>query len=726
MQVLQLLPSVALAGSLTPKAFVVEWVTTLAEALDRLALEASDITSPLAAVIVDLMLPDSCGIDTFDRLFAVAPHTPMLILSSISNEALARLAIQRGAQDYLLKSRLNDYTLPKALTSMIERVLNAETLFQAKETAELTLDSMGDSVIRTDLSSKVQYLNVAAERLTGWSQRQAEQQSLSVVLPLVDGLTRKPLPDPMLAAIAANKAIGLTPNALLIRRDGREYAIEDSAAPIHNRRGHTIGAVMVFHDVSAAREQSLKIIHQAQHDGLTDLPNRILLQERLSEAVAAAQAAGHKLAVLFLDVDRFKHVNDSMGHGTADLLLQSVAERLLTCVRSQDTVCRQGGDEFVVLLPAVVGEKDTTVFAERILHALSTLHHIGQRDVYVTVSIGLVLYPDHGGDAETLLKNADAAMYLAKDSGRNTYQFFKPEMDAHAAERQSIEDDLHHVLERREVVLHYQPIVHLETHAIVGAEALIRWRHPQRGLVPPAQFIPIAEHSGLIKSIGRWALREACLQARLWQDADLPTIRMAVNISAADLCARDFVGCVRATLEETGLAAHYLELEITETFLMQDAASTALVLQALKQMGVHLALDDFGTGYSSLSYLRRFPIDTLKIDQSFVRDLITDASDAGIVNAVISMGKTLCQRVIAEGVETAAQLDFLKQHQCPEAQGHYFSEAVSAADFKALLRLGKIAGKPMTAADPRPAPNPSVVGLPLAGLGQPSMGQRPS
>ena len=679
----------ALADNAT-RTFAIEWVKTLAEGAGRLAMEVSELNSPISAVVVNLMLPDSRGIETFDRLFATAPQLPFLVLSAIADEPLARLAIQRGAQDYLLQSRLNDYTVPKALTSMCERGANAEALFQAKETAELTLNAMDDAVIRIDLAGNISYLNAAAERLTGWLRAQAEQQAATVVLPLVDGLSRQPLANPMLAAIAANRAVGLTRNALLIRRDGTECAIEDSAAPIHCRRGSTIGAVMVFRDVSVARAQSLKIIHQAQHDSLTNLPNRILMRERLSQAVAAAEKFGHKLAVLFLDVDRFKHINDSLGHSCADQLLQSVASRLLACVRTDDTVCRQGGDEFVLLLPTVMGEEETTIFAERILYAIGTPHQISQHEVHITVSIGLVLYPDHGGDAETLLMNADAAMYLAKDRGRNNFQYFKPEMDTHAAARQSIEADLHHVLERRELALHYQPIVCLLTQTIVGAEALIRWRHPKRGMVPPSQFIPIAERSGLIKTIGRWALREACLQARLWQDADLPTIRMAVNISAADLCARDFVGCVRATLEETGIAAHHLELEITETFLMQDPGSTAAVLQELKHMGVHLALDDFGTGYSSLSFLRRFPIDTIKIDQSFVRDVGTDASDAGIVNAVISMGKALGRRVVAEGVETAAQARFLRQHHCREAQGYYFSPAVKAADFKLLLQSNKI------------------------------------
>ena len=401
--------------------------------------------------------------------------------------------------------------------------------------------------------------------------------------------------------------------------------------------------------------------------------------------MALAHRHRRKLAVLFLDVDRFKHINDSLGHAIGDRLLQSVAQRLLACVRSSDTVSRQGGDEFVILLSEVTHAQDAAVSAEKILLALSTPHRIDQHDLHLTASIGIVTYPDDGTDAETLMKNADSAMYHAKDSGRNNYQFFKPDMNVRAVERQSLEDGLRHAMERQEFVLHYQPKMNLETGAIIGVEALIRWHHPQRGLVPPAQFIPIAEECGFIVPIGQWVLREACRQARAWQDAGLPPMRIAINISAVELRAKDFVAGVRAILTETGLEPRYLELELTETFLMQDSKSTAAVLQALKDMGVQLALDDFGTGYSSLSYLKRFPIDTLKIDQSFVRDLTTDADDASIVSAVISMGKSLHMRVVAEGVETREQLAFLQEQSCPEGQGYYFSRPVVAEEFTQLL-----------------------------------------
>jgi diguanylate cyclase (GGDEF)-like protein/PAS domain S-box-containing protein len=673
--------------------FRVDWIRRCSEGLERLARQGKHETPPtdrIAAVLVDLFLPDSQGIETFDSLFRVAPQIPILVLSATQDEDVAKLAVQHGAQDYLLQVRLDGYLLPKALGSMIERAANAEALFEEKERAQVTLDSIGDAVISTDVWGRVTYLNVVAENMTGWSRQEATGRPLEEVFRIVDATSRESAPDPMALAIRNDKTVGLTLNCLLIRRDGVEAAIEDSAAPIHDRRGLVTGAVMVFHDVSIARALSLRMSYLAQHDSLTDLPNRLMLNDRLAQAIALGRRHRHKLALLYLDVDRFKHINDSLGHAVGDRLLQSVAQRVLSCVRSSDAVSRQGGDEFVILLSEVTHAQDAAVSAEKILLALRAPHRIDEHDLHITGSIGIVTYPDDGTDSETLLKNADFAMYHAKDSGRDTYQFFKLDMNARAMERQSLERDLRHAIERQELALHYQPKINLETGAIIGVEALLRWRHPQRGLVPPAQFIPIAEECGLIVPIGRWVLREACRQTRAWQQAGLAPTRIAINISAVELRARDFVAGVRATLRESGLESHYLELELTETFLLQDPNSTATVLEALKDMGVQLALDDFGTGYSSLSYLRRFPIDTLKIDRSFVGDLTTDADDASIVRAMISMGTSLHMQVVAEGVQTAEQLAFLREQGCTEGQGYYFSQPVPAGEVARLLGYSSI------------------------------------
>jgi diguanylate cyclase (GGDEF)-like protein/PAS domain S-box-containing protein len=657
------------------------------DALDRLANRKQQ-GKHVAAVLVDLFLPDSAGIETFDRLFQAAPQIPILILTAAQDEDVAKLAVQRGAHEYLLKDRLDAYLLPKAVGSMIERAANTEALFEEKERAQVTLNSIGDAVMSTDVAGNVTYLNIVAERLTGWSQQEAAGHPLEEVFQIVDSTTREEARNPMAFAVRENKTVGLTPNCVLIRRDGVESPIEDSAAPIHDRYGQVTGAVMVFHDVSVARATTLTMAYLAQHDSLTDLPNRVLFNDRLSEAIALAHRHRRQLAVLFLDVDRFKRINDSLGHMIGDRLLQSIARRLVGCVRTSDTVSRQGGDEFVVLLPEVTHARDATVCADKILQVLRSPHRIDEHDLHVTASIGIVTYPDDGTDADTLMKHADFAMYHAKENGRDNRQFFKPDVNMRALERQSLENGLRHALEREEFKLHYQPKLNLRTGAIVGVEALIRWLHPELGLVPPADFIPIAEESGLIVPIGRWVLAEACHQAQAWQDIGLAPIRVGINISAVELRANDFVEFMRLILAETGLESQFLELELTETFLMQDSASTSTVLHALKAIGLHLALDDFGTGYSSLNHLKRFPIDTLKIDRSFVHGIPVNSEDASIVGAMISMGSHLHMRVVAEGVETREQLAFLQDHECPFGQGYYFSHPVAARECTQLLRRG--------------------------------------
>jgi diguanylate cyclase (GGDEF)-like protein/PAS domain S-box-containing protein len=678
----------ALAGSQDPH-FVVEWVRTCAQGLERLKAvggERVHETRGFAAAFVDLQLPDSEGIVTFERLYAATPQIPILVLTTPADVATAKLAVQRGAQDYFFKDGLNAFLLPKALAGVVDRAVNTEALFEEKERAQVTLNSIGDAVISTDLEGLVTFLNIVAERLTGWPREEAVGRPLTEVFRIIDATTRASVMNPMALAIRENKTVGLTPNCVLVKRGGGEAAIEDSAAPIHDRRGVATGAVIVFHDVSAARALSQKMAYLAQHDSLTDLPNRVLLNDRLAQAMALAHRHKEKLAVMYLDIDRFKHINDSLGHAIGDRLLQSVSQRLKDCVRSSDTVSRQGGDEFVVLFSEVVDSADAATCAEKILQSVSEPHLIDDHDVHVTASIGIVLFPDDAGDGETLLKNADFAMYQAKDFGRNNYQFYKHDLNSSATERQSLETGLRHAIHRHEFELHYQPKMNLLTGDIAGVEALVRWRHPVRGIVPPAQFISIAEESGLIVPIGHWVLREACRQAMVWRDQGLPAINIAVNISAVELRAKDFVAGVAAILAESGFDPARLELELTETFLMQDSKSTATVLRALKDIGVNLALDDFGTGYSSLSYMKRFPIDTLKVDQSFVRDLGSDLDDANIVTAVINMGKSLHMRVVAEGVETREQLEFLEEHECPEAQGYYFSYPLVAGEFAEFLR----------------------------------------
>jgi diguanylate cyclase (GGDEF)-like protein/PAS domain S-box-containing protein len=672
----------AALGAAGAGAFEVEWVRALSEGLERLSQKGID------AVLLDLSLADSQGLETFDKLFTAAPDVPILILGGDVQEALAKEAVSRGAQDYLLPGHLDSYSLPRALRNAIERKFVEDALYVEKERALVTLNSIGDAVLCTNIFGNITYLNLVAERMTGWLRAEAIGRPLAEVFRIIDGGTHQTARDPMEMAVEQNKTVGLTVNCVLIDRDGFESAIEDSAAPIHDRSGRVIGAVIVFHDVSAARAMSMQMTHSAHYDVVTNLPNRLLLNDRITQSISLAHRQSRPFAVLFLDLDHFKKINDSLGHAAGDELLQSISKRLSGCVRASDTVSRQGGDEFAVLLPEITHAEDAAKCASKIITAFHAPHIIGGRSVHIGASIGISLYPKDGVDAETLIKNADMAMYHAKERGRGNFQFFEAEMNLKAVERQSMESELCRALKENEFLLHYQPKVNLETGEITGVEALIRWEHPDRGLVLPSQFVPIAEDCGLIIPIGRWVMREACTQARAWQDAGLRHLRMAVNVSAVEFRERGFVENVRTILSDTGLEARYLVLELTERVLMANAKSTAAVLDELKAMGVHLAVDDFGTGYSSLSYLRQFPIDVLKIDQSFVQQITSNTDDSTIITAIINMGRSLKHIVIAEGIETDEQRAYLQSHHCDEGQGFLFGRPVAAPQFGRLLQMG--------------------------------------
>jgi diguanylate cyclase (GGDEF)-like protein/PAS domain S-box-containing protein len=667
------------SGSHTAELTMVE---SMSAAEEFLAMSTVDI------ILLDLGLPDAQVLGAVRRAHKVAPRTPLVVLTGLDDESLASQALQEGAQDYLIKGQIETRGLMRALRYAVERKSMEEALFVEKERAQVTLNSIGDAVVCTDITGNITFLNIVAERMTGWTRQEAAGRPMADVFRIFDATSRESTPNPMERAVDQDKTVHLPPNCILIRRDGFEIPIEDSVAPIHDRQGHATGAVVVFRDVSAARAMALEMTHSAQHDFLTGLPNRMLISDRVSQAITMASRHMKKVGVLFLDLDGFKHINDSLGHPFGDKLLQSIAKRLVDCVRASDTVSRQGGDEFVVLLSEMEQSEDAAITARRMLQTVAEAHPIDQHDLHITTSIGVSVYPDDGMDAETLIKNADTAMYQAKENGRQSYQFFEPAMNVRAVERQSIEENLRRAIQGHEFSLHYQPKISLRTGEITGAEALLRWTHPARGLISPAQFIPVAEDSGLILPIGNWVLREACKQARTWMDAGLPLTSVAVNISAMEFRDENFLEGVFAILTETRLDAKFLELELTESVLMKRAETTESILRELRASGIHLAVDDFGTGYSSLSYLRKFPIDTLKIDQSFVHQISSTPDDTAIVTAIISMGRSLKLRVVAEGVETAEELAFLQAHHCDEAQGYYFSRPVPAEQFAKLLKFG--------------------------------------
>lgn len=410
----------------------VEWVGRCCDGIERLGNRREE---EIAAIVVDLFLPDSQGIESFDKLFRASPHVPILVVGRLRDEDVARQAVQRGAQDYLLDELLDGYSLPKALRSMLARSAHAGALLLEKERAQATLNSIGDAVISTDLAGNVSFLNPIAETMTGWSWQEAVGRPLQEVLRIIDAESREPALNPLAMAILHDKTVALSANCVLVRRDGHESAIEDTAAPIRDRNGQVTGAVIVFHDVSVARAMSIRMSHLAQHDYLTGLPNRMLLNDRLTRAIASAHRHRNSLAVLFLDVDHFKHINDSLGHAIGDQVLRAIARRLVACVRRSDTVSRQGGDEFVVLLSEVTRAEDATLSAQKIVAALSAPHRIDHQDLHVTVSVGIGVYPDDGTDAETLLKSADMALFQAKTEGRSNHQFLAPDMNVRVVER---------------------------------------------------------------------------------------------------------------------------------------------------------------------------------------------------------------------------------------------------------------------------------------------------
>ncbi len=662
--------------------FAVEWVRRLSDGLERLG------KGGIGAIFTDLFLPDSRGVETLDKLLLAAPQIPIAVICSLDDGDIASQSVKRRAIYYTLNRNCDSDHISHALDNLIHLKSVEESLSIKKNRAQLTFDSMGGATPAMEMPEDAAYPNLVAESVTGWARADGVGRPLAEMFRIINDSPREIRWNPAEPAIPKDKTAGLTAGSARVPWDRYESAIEDSAVSIRDRRGWVAGVVLVFHCMNAAMARKLRVSRRLQENFLTDLPNRALVNDRITQAISLARRHSSKCAVLLVDLDHFKNTNNSLGHVMGDKLLQSVGERLLFCVRDSDTVSRQGGDEFVVLLPEVTQAKDAALCAKKILTMLKAPHLIGHHALGVGASIGISIYPDDGADPETLIKNADTAMYQAKEHGRNHYEFFEQEMNIRAVERQSIEERLRGALKRQEFVLHYQPKVNLETGAITGAEALIRWLHPERGLIQSLQFVPIAEDCGLIVPIGRWVMREACRQARAWQEAGLPPLPVAVNISAVEFQDRHFLESVHSILEETRLEPRYLELELTESVVMQHAEATDAVLQALKAMGVRLALDDFGTGYSSLSYLKRFPIDALKIDRSFVREITSNPDDATIVSAVIHMGRSLKHRVIAEGVETQEQLAFLRNLDCDESQGYYFSPPVPAEQFARLLEIG--------------------------------------
>lgn len=562
----------------------------------------------------------------------------------------------------------------------------ARSLFVEQERAQAALRSIGDAVITTDAVGVVEYLNPTAEILLGRARNEVLGRPLGAIFRILDESEYKAEVDLAAWCLEKKQTIKLPEHSLLVGHTGQEYAIRASAAPIRDEQGRMLGVVLAISDLSEARRLTEQMAYQATHDALTGLPNRNLLRDRLQHAIAHARRTTQGFALVVVDLDHFKKVNESLGHTVGDQLLQCVAARLRSCGLKADTLARLGGDEFVMVLEDLQQEDWVILFARSVLTYLESPFLLEEREYFITASIGICLFPRDGEEAETLLKNADSALYRAKEKGHGTVQCYAQDMHVRAVERLRMERNLRHALERQEFELHYQPQLDLRRRRIIGVEALLRWRDAQRELIPPIDFIPLAEETGLIEMIGEWVLRTACAQAKAWQREGLPALRMAVNLSPRQFQRPGLVDLVAAVLWETGLEANCLDLEITEGLLMHDVEGSIAILRQIKAMGVRLSIDDFGTGYSSLSYLKRFPIDQLKIDRSFVRDVGTDQDDTAITLAVIAMAHSMRLEVVAEGVETKEQLAFLRANQCDVIQGYYLSRPAPPSQIATLLR----------------------------------------
>ncbi|MHB1143373.1 MAG: putative bifunctional diguanylate cyclase/phosphodiesterase [Thiobacillus sp.] len=583
------------------------------------------------------------------------------------------------------------WQLAPLVTRLVRSEQNArETIVRLRDSesrVQAMLNNVDEGIVTISERGEIELFNPGAERLFGFRNAEAVGRNVSLLMPEPHRSEHDAYIARYLQTGEAH-VIGVGREVAGQRKGGEIFPMDLRISEFYLAgRRHFIG---IMRDITERKAAEAKILHLANYDALTGLPNRNLAQDRIQQAIARAQRSGTQFAVMFIDLDHFKTINDSLGHNVGDALLQMVAGRILACLREEDTVGRQGGDEFIVLLGSLNSPKDAAVVAHKILHALSAPCSINERELHTSASIGIAIYPEDGRGAEALLKNSDTAMYHAKESGRSNCQFFAHEMNVAAAERLLLETSLRHAVAGGELLLHYQPLVNLADGRIVATEALVRWKHPQLGFVDPARFIPVAEDSGLIAPLGEWVLRQACLQLKQWHALGIQLPRMVVNLSPRQFREKNLVQIFSGVFRETGVESRWLGLEITESAIMENPEATIGVLKELKALGIELSLDDFGTGYSSLSYLKRFPIDKLKIDQSFVHDITTDPDDEAMVTAIIAMAHHLNIRVVAEGVETEAQLAFLREHGCDEYQGFLFSRPLPADELDS--RLGEAPG----------------------------------
>jgi diguanylate cyclase (GGDEF)-like protein/PAS domain S-box-containing protein len=627
-----------------------EFLYRSTEALDRTSSELLVFAASQAMSGQTMNFDLTFFSDKQETMFASASFVPTLVEGTFSG----------------LVMLLNDVTPLKIMQ---------KELYNEKELLKVTLNSIGDAVIATDVSGQVTFMNPIAESLTGWLMDEAINQPIERIMPLMDSSLRYALKNPVYLALEEQRVVGMALNSKLINRNDKALEVEDSAAPIMDQNQTVKGAIIVFHDVSEARAMALKMSHLANHDPLTNLPNRMLLQDRGERTLQNARRKNEKVAMLVLDIDNFKKINDLVGHSIGDILLQQVAKRILECSRELDTISRQGGDEFIILQSEVTKFDQIVRYTERVMAVFSAPFWVDHQRFNLSCSIGVSLYPNDALDMESLYRHADSAMYQAKQLGRSRWHFFSRDIESSLLSQHNLEQYLHYALENDLFEVFYQAKMDPSNDVVVGVEALVRLRGQDKQMLSPGEFIPLAEESGLIIPIGKVVLEKACKAAADWQKMGFYH-NVSINISAIQFSDEHFFDMIKNTLAESKALPHLIELEITEGVLAKNVVRTKADLELLKVLGVQISVDDFGTGYSSLSYLKRFPIDILKIDQSFVRDMLIDPSDAAIVDAIISLAKSLDMKIVAEGAETIEQVRALAAKGCQVIQGFYYCKPI--------------------------------------------------